>query len=96
MFGFVVLPCFLFLSGVRRGDVRQVRFTACLTVIGVIANRFTVSLFAFNWKLPHREFSNWKELIIIASIVAIEILAYRWIVNRMPVHLEHPKYRGVH
>lgn len=96
MFGFVLLPCLLFVSGVRKASVKQVRFSAFFTIVGVIANRFTVSMFAFNWKLPHREFVHWKELVIIASIVAIEILTYRWIVNRMPVHIEHPGYRGVH
>ena len=96
MFGFVLLPCFLFLAGVRKENARLVRWTAVFTIIGVIANRFTVCLFAFNWKLPHREFFYWKEVIIIASIVAIEILTYRWIVNRMPVHKEHPGYGGAH
>jgi len=65
-------------------------------VLGVIANRLTVSMFAFNWQLPHREFFYWKEIIVVASIVTIEIVVYRWIVNRMPVHMEHPRYRGMH
>jgi len=92
-FVFVLLPCFFFARGVRNRNVALVRFTAFFTILGVIVNRFTVSLIALNWKLPHREFFHWKELILVITIVTVEILAYRWIVNRMPVHREHPKYR---
>lgn len=96
IFVFVLLPCFLFLFGVRNRSVGLVQFTAFFTILGLIINRFNVSLIALNWKLPHREFFHWKELIIVISIITIEILAYRWIVNRMPVHREHPVYREVH
>ncbi len=94
--GFVLLPCGLFLTGVRKANVRLVRFTAVLTILGVVANRFTVSMFAFQWELPHREFFHWKELLVVATIVAIEVLVYRWIVNRLPVHTQHPLYQGAH
>jgi len=96
MLGFVLLPCFLYLHGVRNANPTLVRWAALCTIIGVIANRLTVSMFAFNWQLPHREFFYWKEIIVVASIVTIEIVVYRWIVNRMPVHREHPRYRGSH
>jgi Ni/Fe-hydrogenase subunit HybB-like protein len=96
MFIFVLLPCFLFAFGARNKNVGLVRFTAFFTIIGIAVNRFNVSLIAFNWKLPHREFLHWKELIIVITIITIEILIYRWIVNRLPVHWEHPKYKGVH
>ncbi|MFQ6002849.1 MAG: NrfD/PsrC family molybdoenzyme membrane anchor subunit [Candidatus Zixiibacteriota bacterium] len=95
MFIFVLLPCFLFAFGARNRSVGLVRFTAFFTIFGIIVNRFNVSLIALNWKLPHREFLHWKELIIVITIITIEILLYRWIVNRMPVHWEHPKYRGI-
>lgn len=96
MIGFVLLPCGLFLAGIRQANVRLVRFTAIFTILGVIANRFTVSMFAFQWELPHREFFYWKERIIVAAIVTVEVLVYRWIVNRLPVHKEHPRYAGMH
>lgn len=96
MIGFVLLPCFVFLFGVRNAKVGIVRFAAFFAIVGVIANRWTVSMFAFNWQLPHREFFYWKEVVVIATIVCIEILVYRWIVNRLPVHKEHPRYKGTH
>jgi Ni/Fe-hydrogenase subunit HybB-like protein len=93
---FVLLPCFLFAYGVRNRSLGLVRLTAFFTIFGIIVNRFNVSLIALNWELPHREFFHWKEFIIIITIATIEILLYRWIVNRMPVHQEHPKYEGAH
>lgn len=96
MVAFVLLPCFLFVLGVRNARVGIVRLAACIAILGIFANRFTVSMFAFNWQLPHREFFYWKEILVIATIVSIEILVYRWIVNRLPVHREHPKYRAMH
>jgi Ni/Fe-hydrogenase subunit HybB-like protein len=96
MFGFVLLPCFMFVYGVRRSNATLVRITALLSVLGVIANRFTVSMFAFNWQLPHREFFHGREVIIVVAIVSIEVVIYRWIINRMPVHRKHPDYRDWH
>ena len=95
-FVFVLLPCFLFARGVRKRNVALIRFTAFFTILGVIINRFNVSLIALNWKLPHREFFHWKELILVITIITVEILTYRWIVNRMPVHREHADYKGLH
>ncbi len=93
---FVFFPCFLFAVGVRNRSVGLVRFTAFFTILGVAVNRFNVSLIALNWRLPHREFFHWKEFMIVITIITIEILVYRWIINRMPVHWEHPEYKGMH
>ncbi|UCG11677.1 MAG: polysulfide reductase NrfD, partial [Deltaproteobacteria bacterium] len=56
---FVLLPCLLFAYGVRNRNVGLVRFTAFFAILGIIVNRFNVSMIALNWKLPHREFLNW-------------------------------------
>lgn len=94
VFLFILIPCFLFLIAGRTRKVGLVQFTAVLTILGVIINRFNVSLIALNWTLPHREPIHWKEVAIVIAIVTIQILLYRWIVTRMPVLREHPKYRG--
>jgi Ni/Fe-hydrogenase subunit HybB-like protein len=96
VFGFVLLPCFLFVYGVRRRNAPLIRFTAFFTILGVAVNRLTVSIIALNWKLPHREFFRWRELILVMTIITVEILVYRWIVNRMPVHTDHPDYEGAY
>ncbi|MBI2907982.1 MAG: polysulfide reductase NrfD [Chloroflexi bacterium] len=93
MIGFVLLPCFLFVFAVRERSVGLVQFTAILTIVGVIINRFNVSLIALNWTLPQREFFNWKESLIVIAIITMQILVYRWIVNRMPVLREQPEYK---
>jgi len=93
---FVLLPCFLFVYGGRKRKVGLVQFTAIFTIIGVIINRFNVSLIALNWNLPERELFNWKEFLIVIAIIAIQVLVYKWIVNRMPVLREHPEYKGEH
>jgi Ni/Fe-hydrogenase subunit HybB-like protein len=96
VFGFVLVPCFLFAYGVRIRSAGLIRFTAFFTILGVALNRLTVSMFALNWKLPHREFLYWKELILVITIITVEILLYRWIVNRMPVHRDHPDFEEAH
>jgi Ni/Fe-hydrogenase subunit HybB-like protein len=93
---FVLLPCFLFAYGVRNRNVSLIRFTAFFAILSIAINRFNVTLIALNWKLPHREFFHWGELILVITIITVEILIYRWIVNRMPIHREHPDYRGAH
>ncbi len=92
MIGFVLTPCILFAVAGKTKNVGLVRFTALLTVIGVIINRLNVSLIAFNWNLPGRELFTSSEVIIVVSVVTMEVLVYRWIVNRMPVLREHPDF----
>jgi len=93
---FLLLPCFLFVYAAQRRKVGLVQFTAILTIVGIVINRLNVSMFALNWQLPNREFFNWREFLIVVTIVTIQILIYRWIVNRMPVLREHPEYKGEH
>lgn len=94
VFLFVLLPCFLFVYGGRKRKVGLVQVTAVLTIVGIIINRFNVSLIALNWNLPHRELFNWKEFMIMLAVVTIQILVYRWIVVRMPVLRDYPEHKG--
>ncbi len=94
--GFVLLPCFLFAHGARERNVKLVRATAVLTLVGIIVNRLNVSLIAFNWDMPDRYFPSGTEVIISITIITLGLLTFRWIVNRMPVLYEHPEYRGIH
>ncbi len=96
IFVFVLLPCFLFAYGSRKRNVGVVQFTGIFTLLGIILNRFNVSLIALNWNLPNRELVHWKEVVIVIAVVTIEILVYRWIVIRMPILRDHPEYEGEH
>ncbi len=91
--GFVLLPCCLFVYASKAKNLGLVRFAAIWTVIGVIINRLNTSLIALNWNLPNRELFSWKELVIVVAIVCLEVVVYRWIVNRMPVLREHKDFK---
>ena len=95
---FVLLPCFLYAVGYREKNLRIIRFTSVLAVIGIVVNRFNVSLVAFNWHLPlsERYFPSWMEVVISIFLVTLGILAFRFIVTRMPILFEHPEYRDSH
>ena len=96
IFGFVALPSFLYAVGVRDKNTRLIRWTAAWTVLGIIVNRFNVSLVAFNYHLPSSEryFPHWMEIGISVFIVTVGLLVFRFIVTRMPILYEHPDYEA--
>jgi Ni/Fe-hydrogenase subunit HybB-like protein len=96
LLGFVLLPCLLLAHGVRARSVRLVRTGAIVTVVGVVVNRLNVALVALNWNVADRYLPSWMEVVTTVTIVTLGLLAFRWIVNRMPVLREHPEYRGAH
>jgi Ni/Fe-hydrogenase subunit HybB-like protein len=85
MIGGVILPLFLFAYAIRHEKVGLVRFSAFLTVAGVILNRMNTSMFTFNWKLPEREIPHWREVVICITIYSIYIAVYRFILCRLPI-----------
>ncbi len=98
LLGFVALPAFLYAIGVREKNLKVIRWTAALTVLGIVVNRFNICLVAFNYHLPSSEryFPHWKEIGISLFIVTLGLIAYRFIITRMPVLYEHPEYRDTH
>ncbi len=90
---FAILPFILYYA-VQTKNVGLVQYSSLLTMVAIILNRLNISLIAFNWKLPDRELFFWKEGVVVLAVLTIEILVYRWIVNRMPVLREHPDYIG--
>lgn len=96
--GFVLLPCFLFAVGVRDQNVKLIRWTALLTVVGIIVNRLNIVWLCFNWQLPadERYYPHWMEIGISVFVITIGLALYRFIVTRMPVFYEHPDYKESH
>ena len=96
MLGFVALPSFLYAIGARERKYGLIKFAAVLTVIGVVINRFNVSLVAFNYQLPadQKYFPYWMEFVISIFVVTLIITAYRFICTFMPVLREHPDYEA--
>ena len=96
--GFSLLPALLYGIGARDRNYTLIRYTALLTVLGIVLNRLNVSLICFNWYLPANEryVPMWKEIALSVFIVTVGILVYRFIVSRMPILREHPDFRGEH
>lgn len=88
----VLLPTLFFIFGTQRRKIIVVRIAAIITLIGIVINRLNVSLITLNWQLPEREFFYLREFLIVIAVITIQILVYRWIVNRMPVLREHPDF----
>lgn len=98
LLGFVALPSFLYAIGVRVKSLNLIKWTSVLAVLGIILNRFNVCLIAFNWHLPSSEryFPHWMEIVISVFIVTVGLIAFRFIVTRMPILYEHPEYKDAH
>ncbi|UCD82614.1 MAG: Ni/Fe-hydrogenase cytochrome b subunit [Desulfobacterales bacterium] len=96
--GFVALPCFFYAIGVREKKITMIKWTAAWTVVGIIINRFNICLVAFNWHLPSSEryFPHWMEIGISVFLVTVGIIAFRFIVSRMPILYAHPDYPEEH
>ncbi len=98
LLGFVLLPVFLFTSAARNDNAKLARIAGFITVFGVILNRLNVSVIAYNWDIPAsmRYYPKWSEYALSIGVVTMLVLAYRWIVNRMPIMREHPDYESEH
>ncbi|KJS31763.1 MAG: hypothetical protein VR64_09455 [Desulfatitalea sp. BRH_c12] len=94
LLGFVALPAFGYAIGVRDKNLSLIGWTAGWTVLGIVVNRLNISLIAFNWYLPSedRYFPHWMEIGISLFIVTLGVLAFRFIVTRMPILYTHPDY----
>lgn len=96
--GFVLLPCFLYAVGAREKNMKLIKWTALLTVLGIILNRLNVSLIAFNYQLPSemRYVPSWQEVSITLFVCTMLVLTFRFCATRMPIFHDHPDYKGNH
>ncbi len=96
MLGFVLLPALLYAKGAVDGNVKLCQYTSVLAIIGIVLNRFNVSMVAFNWQLPSgdRYFPSFWEIWISIFVVTMIVTCYRFIVYHMPVLYEHPQFKG--
>ncbi len=95
---FVALPALLYAKGVRTKNIKLIRWTAVLTVFGVIFNRFNVSLVAFNYHLPSEDkyFPHIGEIGITIFVVTVGLILFKVIATRMPTFYDHPEFKGSH
>lgn len=90
MVGFVLVPSLLFAHGAHTRSVREVRVAAIVTVAGVVLNRLNVSVIAWDYGNVHHYVPRWTEFAVSAALVTAGVLAFRWIVERMPILHETP------
>jgi len=96
--GFVLLPSILFAFGARSRNVRWVRVAGAMGVIGVALNRLNCSVIAYNWNKPAalRYVPSFTEIWVSLTLVTLGVLLFRWIVNRMPILREDPRFADAH
>jgi Ni/Fe-hydrogenase subunit HybB-like protein len=83
--GFVVVPAFLFLQGFRGENLGVIRLAAVFTLLGIVLNRFNVSVIAFKWYAAQRYYPSWMEIVVTLAVISAELWVFRWVVTRMPV-----------
>lgn len=81
----VILPLILFARGIRHRMVGLIRFSALLTVLGIVLNRLNTAMITFNWKLTEREIPTWQEFVISITLFAIYIVVWRFLLYRLPI-----------
>ncbi len=95
LLGFVLLPAILYAIGVRERNLTIIKWTSVLTVLGIVLNRFNVSLVAFNWQLApaDRYFPSWMEIALSIFIVTVGLLIFRFISTYMPIFYEDERFK---
>lgn len=85
--GFVLLPLMILIFSIREKRAVLVRVSAIIVALGVILNRFNVSLIAYNWYIPLSEkyYPTWIEIGLSLGVVTLIVLFYRAIVIRMRI-----------
>jgi Ni/Fe-hydrogenase subunit HybB-like protein len=96
MFGFVLIPMALYFYAYRTRSISLIKFSALLTMAGVIINRLNVTVIGFRWDAEVHYVPSWMEIVVTLTILFIEIWIFRWIVRRLPVLREPPNWAKVH
>lgn len=92
MIGFVALPMILFILSFRKYSILLARVAAILAIVGIVLNRLNVSVIAFRWDAAVHYSPTWMEIVVSLAIIFTEVWIFRWIIIRMPVLREDPKW----
>lgn len=84
--GLTLIPAVLYWVAWNRGSQFLVVTASLMSVFGVILNRLNVSMIAYQWQAHSTTFPTWKEFVISAAVIMVQIWVYRWIVRRMPIY----------
>jgi len=92
MIGFVLVPMLLYFYSYRNFNLKVSRIAAIITIVGIVLNRLNVSIVAFRWDAAVRYVPSWMEVVVSITIILIQIWIFRWVISRMPVLNEPPKW----
>ncbi len=87
---FVLIPFRLYTHAVKYKNIAVVKVASVLTLVGIILNRLNTSVIAFNWQVAERYIPTWMEIEVTLTVIFVEILVLRWIVNRLPILSDPP------
>ena len=88
--GFVLIPFRLYTHAVKYKNVSVVKLASLLTLVGILLNRLNTSVIAYNWQVAERYIPSWMEIWVTLTVICVELIVLRWIVNRMPVLSDPP------
>jgi Ni/Fe-hydrogenase subunit HybB-like protein len=92
IFGFVLIPMILFFHSYRTSNILLIRIASIITIVGVILNRLNVTVIGFKWDMPVHYVPSWMEIVVTLTVLFAEIWIFRWVINRMPVLRDSPKW----
>lgn len=95
MLFFILLPSLLYAKGSREKNIALCQFASVNAVLGIVLNRFTICMIAYNWQLPSadRYFPSFTEIMITVFVITMIATCYRFIVYHMPILYQHPDYK---
>jgi Ni/Fe-hydrogenase subunit HybB-like protein len=96
MLGFVLVPMILYFQGYRTRSIPLIKFSALVTMIGVVINRLNVTVIGFKWDADIHYVPSWMEIVVTLTVLFIEIWIFRWIVRRLPVLRDPPDWAKLH
>jgi len=92
---FVLIPLRLYTHAVKYKNIAVVKMASILTLVGILLNRLNTSVIAYNWQVAERYIPTWMEIEVTLTVVVVEILVLRWIVNRLPILGDPPMWARI-
>ena len=91
----ILMPALLYAKGSREGNVALCQAASVNAVLGIVLNRFTICMIAYNYQLPaaERYFPSFCEVMISVFVVTLIVTAYRLICYHCPILYEHPNFK---
>jgi len=90
--GFVLIPFRLYTHAVKYRNVAVVKWAAGLSLLGILLNRLNISVIAYKWDSIAHYYPTWQEIWVTLTVISVELIVLRWIVERMPILGDPPSW----